>query len=766
MVFSFALGSSLLFSPDIRPPHEFDLLNVKFDVALDFKSESVSGTVINKLVTTEDNAVLAFDKGPMQIKSVSVNGAKNFVVKVTATNIFVTLPNSKSGLAVSVTINYSASPEAGIYFVNAKRSYPATTDIAYSQGEMEDNRYWLPTYDYPDDKATTDGTFRVPKGMSVLSNGTLVSTVNKGKQSIWNWKMDLAMSTYLISFVAGNYSAVSDGEFKGKKVEIWTPTGLESWGRAAFQGTDDQIAIFSKLTGVDYPWQKYAQSAVPEFIFGGMENTSCTTQTIGALFPPNSRGTESGEGLSAHELAHQWFGDLVTAPNWSHIWINEGWATFMPHFATRQRYGEDQYQIQRWGTYQGAKGAAYGNPMVRADYTVPMEMFDGNAYAGGATRMFMLMNVLGEAKFWQCCKAYLQEYGHKNVTTEQFFASWEKTANQHITQFIKPWFYTKGVPKIKVSHEDNGDWVVENINKSYSRDLDVAIQTLDDDGVMTRQVIPLGIGVTRISSPGLKTIIVDPGAWIMCDIEYPAYSDDQWVLAWKSAENAAQKMRLMDKITANDRSLMRIWNWERSKAVKSQLIPHLKEPALLVDLLAHTDEKIVRLAMNRLNALKDPTIGQVANRIFSTTANESLKNNAYQILLELKNDQATADLGWKTTTYNMATRTAALNWYATNQPNTARKIALDAVINYAPGPVRMAAIGVLGRVKDEPGKREVFNVLVEIAKGRPYSPMSAAINALAAYGDKAAIPIIESRKNHSLHFGRGLVAGALARLSK
>ena len=378
----------------------------------------------------------------------------------------------------------------------------------------------------------------------------------------------------------------------------------------------------------------------------------------------------------------------------------------------------------------------------------------------------MLMNVLGEAKFWQCCKAYLQEYGHKNVTTEQFFTSWEKSSKMDLLQFKQPWFYTKGVPKIKVSRQDNGDWVVESVNKAFAKTLAVKLQFLDEDGVSHGTIASFENGPFTMGNSKSKTLIVDPGAWIMCDIEYPAYSDDQWVLAWKSAENAAQKMRLMDKITANDRSLMRIWNWERSKAVKSQLIPHLKEPALLVDLLAHTDEKIVRLAMNRLNALKDPTIGQVANRIFSTTANESLKNNAYQILLELKNDQATADLGWKTTTYNMATRTAALNWYATNQPNTARKIALDAVINYAPGPVRMAAIGVLGRVKDEPGKREVFNVLVEIAKGRPYSPMSAAINALAAYGDKAAIPIIESRKNHSLHFGRGLVAGALARLSK
>ena len=753
----------MLFNPAIRPPHEFNLLNVKYDVTLDFKSESVSGTVENKLVTTEDNANLAFDKGPMQIKSVSVKGAKNFVVKTTDTNIFVKLPDSKIGLPVTVTITYSAAPEAGIYFVNAKRAYPATSDIAYSQGEMEDNRYWLPTYDYPDDKATAEGTIRVPKGMSVLSNGSFVSRKNTSRQSIWNWRMDLPMSTYLISFVAGNFSAVPDGEFKGKPVQIWTPVGLEDWGRAAFQGTDNQIAVFSKLTGTDYPWQKYAQSAVPEFIFGGMENTSCTTQTINALFPPNSRGTQSGEGLSAHELAHQWFGDLVTAPNWSHIWINEGWATFLPHFFTRKVHGEDEYQIQRWGTYEGAKASVAQRPMVRYDYTVPMEMFDGNAYGGGAARMFMLMHHLGEAKFWECCKAYLAEYGHKTVTTEQFFACWEKNANVNITQFRKPWFYTKGVPKIKVTRE-GGDFVVECADKEFNQSLQVNIQTLNDNGVLTNEVMPMNLGPVRMS--GIKTVIVDPGAWLMCDIEYPEYTDDQWMLAWKSAENAAQKMRLVDKIAKNEHSLMSIWQWERSQPIRNQLIPHLKDRQTLMDLLGNKDESIQELALSRLNNLNDPRVTQEASRIFNTTKNESQKNNAFQLLLALKNDQATADLGWKTTTYNLATKAEALNWFASNQPAKARKMALDAVVNFAPGPVRMTAIGVLGKVKDEPGKREVFNVLVDLAKGRPFSPMRAAINALVAYGDKAAIPVIESRKNHSLHFGRGLVAGALERFSK
>jgi HEAT repeat protein len=193
---------------------------------------------------------------------------------------------------------------------------------------------------------------------------------------------------------------------------------------------------------------------------------------------------------------------------------------------------------------------------------------------------------------------------------------------------------------------------------------------------------------------------------------------------------------------------------------------HITDRPTLVALLGSSDEKNVRTALNQLSALGDPVVAQEASRIFNTTKNEAMKNTAYQILLNLRSDEATAAMGWKTTTYNMATRSAALNWYASHQPAKARKMALDAVTNFAPGPVRMAAIRVLGQVKDEPGKREVFEILIGLAKGRPYAPMQAAINALADYGDKAAIPVIESRKDHSLHFARGTVAGALARLGR
>lgn len=764
MVLAGLAVASSFFAPTERPPHEYDLLDVAVNLNLDFKQEAIAGYVVNKLKTTKANATLSFDKGPMNISAVEVRGAKIASKSVTANHVTVKLAGAPVGTTVSVVIRYSAKPEAGIYFVPKNRSYPGNTDLAYTQGEMEDNRYWIPTYDYPDDKATTSTTITVPKGMNVLSNGYLASKTTKGQTSTFKWVMDKSIVTYLISVVAGDYTAVPDGKVGNVPVDIWVPRGLESWGKAAFGGTDSMIREYERLTGVKYPWAKYSQSAVPEFMFGGMENASCTTQTIGALFPLNSKNPESADGLNAHELAHQWFGDLITCKSWSHIWVNEGWATFMPHFITRQREGEDSYHISRYGTYQGGKGGAYGNQMVRNDYTVPMEMFDGNAYPGGATRMFMLMHLLGEEMFWKCCKAYLNQYAQKNVTTELFFESWSKTSGQNLDDFRKQWFYTKGVPKINV--KDNGDYYVfTQTTPGYTLNADVEL--LSPSGTVKRRTITLSpntpISVNKEDSTFAS---VDPGAWLMCDISSAGLPDDMVETLWNSADNAGQKMRLLDNFSKIRDHADDLYATETSPVVRLQMVGHLKSKDTLVDLVTNGDGRQKQRAIERLRSVDNSEALKQAENIWETSSNESLKNTAMSIMIASLNNAETAEKAWNAKTYNLSTRTAALNWFAANDKDRARQMALNAVRNFAAGPVRLTAISVLGRVKDAPNSREVFDLLVTLAKSRAYAPMNAAINALADYGDKAAIPVIESRKNHSLHFARGTVAGALARLNR
>jgi aminopeptidase N len=757
------IPAMVLLAPAVRPAHEYDLLNVKLDLTLDYKTESIAGVVENTLKTTKANATLAFDKGPMTVSSVTVVPNAPITTKTTKDHIFVTLKKAAKGTQYTVRIQYRAEPEAGIYFVPQSRAFPALCDVAYTQGEMEDTRYWIPTYDFPDDKATTETIVRVPKEFSVLSNGKLVSSKIVGNQAVWNWKQDKPMATYLMSVVAGRYTKIPDGQFKNIPVEIWAPAGTEGMAKAAFGGTDQMVTLYSKLTGIDYPWAKYAQSMVPEFMFGGMENLSCTTQTIGAIFPENSKGVESADGLNAHELAHQWFGDLITCRDWSHIWVNEGWATFMPHFVTRERKGEDAFHIERLGTQAGAYYGAMSHPMVRNDYTVPMEMFDNNAYPGGATRMFMLYHELGETLFWKCCNRYLQEYGYKNVTTEQFFESWSKTSGRNLDAFRKQWFYNKAWPRFVV--ERTGDqFKISQTNKDFKVIVDYALY----DGEMLRRKGRLDF--TEASEISLEApnqiLVVDPGAWMLGDIEYRTnYTTDQWKIAYQNAENAAGKVRILPRLR-EDQTFLKSEFARTSEALKASVIGYITETDFLIAKTMDSNPVIARNALSLLNGRKGDKVVNRVTQILNSTPNESLKNTAFGVLLSIKDDEPTAMMGWNMQTYNLGTQTMALNWLAGKNPDKARELALRSVREFAPGPVRMSAISVLGRVKDKAGSREVFDLLVQLAKGRPYAPMDAAINALATYGDKAAIPVIRSRENHSLHFGRNTVQSALARLNR
>jgi aminopeptidase N len=756
-------SSLVLLAPAVRPPHEYDLLNVKFDVRLDYKTESISGTVDNLLTTTKAKATLAFDKGPMKIESVTVTPKIPNSYKEKDGYIYVTLPKAAKGTKLTVSIKYKAVPEAGIYFVPQSRAFPALTDVAYTQGEMEDTRYWLPTYDFPDDKTTTEGIIRVPKDFSVLSNGRLVSSKIVGSESVWNWKQEKPMTTYLISVVAGRYTKVPDGKYKDIPVEIWAPAGTEGMATAAFAGTDKIVDLFSKLTGVDYPWAKYAQSMVPEFMFGGMENASCTTQTIGAIFPENSKGIESADGLNAHELAHQWFGDLITCRDWSHIWVNEGWATFMPHFFTREKQGQDAFHIDRMGTQSGAIYGAKMHPMVRNDYTVPMEMFDSNAYPGGASRMFMLFNLLGEQTFWKCCNRYLLDFGYKNVTTETFFESWSKTSGKNLDAFRKQWFYTKGVPNFVV--ERSGDtYKVSQRNKDFNVEVEYAL--FDGESLKRRGRLDLTeTSEMTIDAPG-QILILDPGAWTMCDLSYSGInSPELWKSAYLNADNAGQKIRLLPKLR-EDQKFLKAEYEKASPALKKVLLDYIEDTDFALKLTYDNDAGIANKALTRLYYKKTDAVIARLRDVIQFSANEAMKNTAYNVLLTTAGDESIAEMGWNMTTYDLGTRTAALNWYAQNNKDKAREISLKAVRDFAPGPVRMAAIRVLGQVKDKEGQREVFNLLVELAKARPYAPMDAAIGALATYGDKAAIPVIKSRQNHSLHFARNTIQSALARLNR
>lgn len=754
-------------------PHNFDLLDVAWSVRLDEQTDSLVGDVTNTLKPNSDAKMVALDCGEsLQVDSVTVDGAAA-TYRHTGHVLEVDLPGS-FGRSVAIRIRYHGHPDAGAYFVPAKRAYPAHTPVVYTQGEMVDNRFWIPTYDYPDDKATSSGTIDVPAGWFALSNGKLLGEETRGGRTVYRWKMDQPHATYLISFVAGPYDKGHE-EWDGTPVDYYVPKGLKDQGQAAFGGTADVVRFYSKITGFRYPYAKYSQSAVPDYMFGGMENITCTTQTIGALHPKSVEPLADTLGLVAHELAHQWFGDTVTANGWSDMWINEGWATFMPPFYVREKQGQEAFDLERYGIFQGGLMAHLSRPdrpVVYKGYKDALEMFDGFIYPGGASRMFMLMHQVGEERFWRACRAYLEERKYTSFDTAAFFATWSKNLDTDLTPFMNQWFFTNGAPDLSLSRK--GDRLVVTQKAPYF-DLDTEVGILKG-GILVRRKVHLSGAQTEIElgEDAARPALIDPDCWIMANVHPEAgLTDADKVALFRAAPNAAEKARLMDNtlIGLDSVTMLKVAKELRgsSKRLLARFVPRLDAGAtdLLLELTRDSDRNVANAAIDRLGYV--PVRPDLTSRLRELSAhdpNDLIRQTATRVLLNKVGDEALAEATWKREGVYDGYRRIALSWWVGHQKDVARDRALEALQRGYPEPTRVEAIRVLGRVKDKAGERRAFEALAGVLKETSFGARNAAIGAMAEYGDKAAIPLLEPLQNAQLVFFRQSAAGAIERLRR
>jgi len=305
--------------------HSFDLQHQRIEINFDVDRRSMTGRVTTTLVVTDrPTDAIRLDASNLVIDGASDAGGKRLRFSADSASVTVRLGRRAApGDTVVFTIAYHGKPERGMYFVPRRHTM-------WTQGEAIETRSWVPTYDAPNDKTTWEILVTADSSMSVLSNGRLVSVSKSpdGAHKVWDWSQEKPASTYLYSIVAGPYVFLRDN-WRGIPVEYFVlPDTLNATWRT-FGETPSMIEIYSRVLGVNYPWAKYDQAIIPDFTFGGMENVSATTQTDLVLHGSGGEPLSSGRGLNAHELAHQWFGDLTTTATWAHIWLNEGLTTYM-----------------------------------------------------------------------------------------------------------------------------------------------------------------------------------------------------------------------------------------------------------------------------------------------------------------------------------------------------------------------------------------------------------------------------------------------------
>ncbi|MDA4120095.1 MAG: M1 family metallopeptidase, partial [Thaumarchaeota archaeon] len=342
--------------PESRPHHlprkDFHTAHVKIELTLDFVEKRLSGScTLNVEAVRPGLSRVRLDARELDIGKVIVDDTQaeydydNSILEII-------LPDSREGKRM-IRVEYSATPRDGVYFTGPDKEHPEKEVQAWSHCETEASRYWYPCFDHPSDKSTSELVLAVPNGFKVISNGKLLSVNEAGKMTVYHWKEDLPHSTYLTSFVAGRFGEMTQ-EADGAKLHYYFPESKRADVLRYFGETPKMVEVFGELTGVKYPYEKYDQVTVQDFVVGGMENFNATT--LSTNYYPDAASEEDFQtyyssphvnavDLVAHELAHQWFGDLVTCLDWAHAWLNEGFATYFQVLYIEKSRGVDQ---MRW----------------------------------------------------------------------------------------------------------------------------------------------------------------------------------------------------------------------------------------------------------------------------------------------------------------------------------------------------------------------------------------------------------------------------------
>ena len=439
----------------------FDIRHLKLDLELDFQHEAVSGVAsLDFDRVSPDAKELVLDAIGFDLRRVRIDtgsGRANARYEYDGDQIHITIPvRAKSG---RIEVAYRATPRRGLYFLKPDRHVRSRPTQAWTQCQDEDARHWLPCHDKPHVKMTTELRVKVPSGFVALSNGDLVKASKpRGKDRLWvyHFKLDQPHPSYLLTLVAGRFAVLEDRKANvGKEVpvEYFVPPKREADGWRAFDRTPHMIELFSKLTGVDYPWSRYSQIVVSDFIFGGMENTTATTMYEHVLVDERAALDIESHDLVAHELAHQWFGDYVTCRDWSHAWLNEGFATFFEHIEREDRVGSDEYDYGIEGdleAYLDETAGRYMRPIVCRDYEEPIDLFDRHLYEKGALVLHMLRRELGNGLFWEGVQAYLEAHAFGIVETTDLQRALEGVSGRSLERFFDQWIYRPGHPNLKV----------------------------------------------------------------------------------------------------------------------------------------------------------------------------------------------------------------------------------------------------------------------------------------------------------------------------
>ncbi len=569
LIILFIYSGNLFSQPTIPEPERirtYDVQHIKINVGFNWDKKEVEGNVETKITPLRNNfREFEVDAVGFNINYIKDKKNKDLKFKYDGRMIKINLNRDYSPSdTITYWVSYTCKPQRGLYFIYPTELNPSMPYQIWTQGEDNDNRYWIPVYDYPNDKTTFEMYVTVDDKFKTLSNGYLdysKKIPDTGKRQD-HWIMDKPNSTYLIMLAVGDFNII-EYKFNDLPVQSYTDKNI-STGDAAytFRNTPQMIKVFSEKYKNEYPWNKYSQVIVEDFIFGGMENTSATVLIKRLIYNNRTEQDYSGDGTISHELAHQWWGDLVTCRNWNEMWLNESFAEFSAALWKENYYGRDEYdyEIYRSGENAFRSDSVTGRYPIWAGYgSVTTAIYDK-----GSVILNTFRHILGDTIFFKSLGNYLKENEYKNVVSSDLIDAINKTyksetgTDNDFKWMFDQWIFKAGYPKLDVnySYDDVAGSVILNVRQMQTTDtltpvfrmpVDVRLKNSLEDKV-ERVEISKAEETFTIPMQGFPDMIVFDYGNNILDKDFFHKTFEEWDAQYSESENAIDRIMALKNI--------------------------------------------------------------------------------------------------------------------------------------------------------------------------------------------------------------------------
>jgi aminopeptidase N len=714
--------------------------------------------------------MVEFDAEQMEIHRVTLNG-RDLRFEVRPATVAITLDRPYSSRdTLSVAIDYSCRPTRGLYFVQPDSGYPDKPRQIWSQGEDMDNHFWFPCYDFPNDKATTEMIVTLPANYTALSNGALVGvTENKNeKTKTFHWKENTPHVSYLVMLAAGEYTVLHD-RVGNLSLEYYVYPHHVDDAHICFSETPRMIRFFNEKIGFTYPWEKYAQVLIRDFVVGGMENTSATSLADGAtVYDARARLDNSPVSLIAHELSHQWWGDVVTCKDWRHLWLNESFASYFDPLYFEYSVGRDEFDYQMYNAQQ--RGIGVDKRLGRKPI-VSVGSYGENVYPRGASVLHMLRFVVGDELFWKSINHYVTKHQFANVETNDLKVAVEEATGLNLYWFFNQWVYGAGYPVFDVSYRWNDTsrtvdlhvrqtQKIDSLTGIFRTPVDIEITTLRGS-VTHRVTLVSGDTVLTLPVPAKPTLVIfDRGNWLLKELKF-AKSPEEWLTQAEFAPNPVDRLRGLQALSALPDSvpwtavLARIAVSDRFWAVRREAVVQLGRHRT-ADETSRSNIRHALLAASRdqRSSLRADALGQLSkfrDPEVIARLREALTDSSYLVVAAGLRSFARADstnalplllAHLSVPSHGNIIAITALRSLQGVDSVRALALAMEKVRYGQPEELRYTALEILTRQAHQ--SRDLLPVLALLARDKSRGIRYYAVQALGEVGDASVLPLLDS----------------------